>query len=186
MPQVTPFTIGKKTQDQGAKLRKVFASMSLKLVLSGLILVIALLLWLGLGLYHKSLNQKILLLQKELLETQASRQLELEREILAFAQQAKLSRRLYQDHIYFSKAFRFLEENTLPGIYFQSFQGKAQGAKIHLEGNAASYEVLAAQVKTFEDQPQIKALDLGPMSLAIEGGVSFSLELSFKEDFFKS
>jgi len=91
---------------------------------------------------------------------------------------------LLDQHIKGSNFFSFMEEKTLPDIYFFKGQFNLRDKAIILEGNAPSYKALAQQIKAFKESPLIKNVNLQD-SFRKGEGISFSLLLSFDKNLFK-
>lgn len=94
---------------------------------------------------------------------------------------------LFDRHIYWTKFFKAIEDNTLPDIQYNSFAGSIEG-NLTLNAVAPDYKTVARQwihLNQAEDFIDIVLIDKA--SLVTSGNelvVSFSLTLDFIEDIF--
>ena len=96
--------------------------------------------------------------------------------------QLKALRTILENHIYGSNFFGFLENITHPRVRFASLDADLNTRKIKLGGEAASFNVLAEQLKILEDNAQIEKFSSSNYRISSKGTVSFNLEIQFKSD----
>ena len=89
-------------------------------------------------------------------------------------------RTLIGEHIFASNVFSVIEKNTHPQVRFLNFTFSADGLKLDMSGEAASYGTLSRQIALFEREPQIERTEFGGLSATSEGLVGFKLTLLFK------
>ncbi len=96
-------------------------------------------------------------------------------------------RGLFSRHIYWTKFFKALEDNTLPEIQYNSFAGSV-GGNLTLNAVAPDYKTIARQwIHLNQAEDFIDKLIIDKASLVTSGNnlmVSFSLTLDFVEDIF--
>lgn len=90
------------------------------------------------------------------------------------------AKNLLKGHIYVTPVFDFLEKNTLPDVSFNSFTYSADKKSLTLIGEAPSYTEVSAQVKVFQNQPQISETSFSNTTLKDTGSVSFTAVINFK------
>ena len=101
-------------------------------------------------------------------------------QLLALDKKLGSLRTLLTGHAIPSNVFAFLEQNTLSRVRFTSFSYAAESGKLELSGEAATYFLLAQQVRTFESLSQIERVDFGGLSIGEKGLVSFRMSIIFK------
>lgn len=80
--------------------------------------------------------------------------------------------------------FKILENNSLPMVWFSGFEFNAEEGQAFLSGYTDSFETLEQQVSVLKKEPLLTGITLSNVSMAEEGGINFSLQLSFKEEVF--
>ncbi len=84
---------------------------------------------------------------------------------------------LLEKHVEFRPMLEAVEAVTHPLVEFRSFTSAGGSREISLSGRAASYSILAKQLKAFEEDPRLEFKNLGGLSIAGDGGVGFSVTL---------
>lgn len=84
-------------------------------------------------------------------------------------------KQLLNDHTYWSQVFPRIEKSTLSNLYFNSFSGDSSG-KISLQSNVPSYNVLAKQLKAFEQE--FGQVDFSIGGLDKQGGLNIEIILN--------
>ena len=94
---------------------------------------------------------------------------------------------LLNEHIYWTKFFEKLEENTLPNVKFTSFAGTV-GSVITLQATAPDYQTVSKQwihLQKAEDFVKEVSISGATMSVSEDAvDISFSLTLDFVDDIF--
>jgi len=80
--------------------------------------------------------------------------------------------------------FKILEGNSLPTVWFSNFEFNAEEGQVILLGHTDSFEILEQQVSVFKKEPLLTEITLSDVSMTEEGGIDFSLQLSFKSEVF--
>ena len=94
---------------------------------------------------------------------------------------------LLNKHVYWTKFFEKLEENTLPNVKFTGFAGTL-GSDITLQAIAPDYQTVSKQWIHLQNADDfVKKVTIGGATLSVSENdidVSFSLTLDFVEDIF--
>jgi Tfp pilus assembly protein PilN len=140
------------------------------------IFLLFLLSYLVLAFYESRLEKEISELTAALARTDSERTLE--KDVLSFQKSAKDFVVLLSNHVFPTRIFELLEKNTHPKVRFSELKLDLQGGTLELHGNAESFDILAKQLKIFEEQEFIKNVKLSKVS-ADKTGVNIELRLSF-------
>lgn len=85
-------------------------------------------------------------------------------------------------HPYGANALVFLERYTIPEVRYTEAELNVSDRALTVKGAAPSIELAGQQLAAFESAPETAEALLRDMS--VEGGVSFSATVFFKDDFF--
>ena len=84
-----------------------------------------------------------------------------------------------------SNVFVFIEENTLPSIWFSNFDMSKSTNEIKLSGESASMEILSQQVQIFENKKEhVKSISVLESETGANGKIKFILNLSLNPNIF--
>jgi hypothetical protein len=84
-----------------------------------------------------------------------------------------------------SGAFNFLEDNTLPNVWYSSISILETKSEISLTGEASTMEVLSHQIQLFEQSTdQVKNVNVLSSKMSEQGRAQFSLTLSINPKLF--
>lgn len=92
---------------------------------------------------------------------------------------------LISEHKKTVNIFEFLERTTHPNVWFSDFGFDSPKNMVEVSGQAESFVVLGQQLLIFKKEEVIKAINLSDVSIGEEGGVNFSLSLTFNNQIFK-
>jgi hypothetical protein len=109
----------------------------------------------------------------------------IDQEIIPFEKKLNNANILIDTHIYWSNFFEFLEEKTLPVVYFQSFSGDLNG-EYSLSARAKDMEAVEAQVDSFLESKYVEDAWVESVSLqASETGdlATFQINLKIKSPY---
>lgn len=144
----------------------------------------------GLLFYQKSAQAKNLAQEKKFseLEKNIRREESDLSQILAFQAKLKIVSQIFEQHIYWTNFFKFLEDNTIKDVYFVNFDGDTGGNYV-LEALAADYGSIAEQVKVFKSNKKITSVSVNGGELAQENKsdkslVKFTLNFSVSKNIF--
>ncbi|NTW22332.1 hypothetical protein HGA34_02170 [Candidatus Falkowbacteria bacterium] len=91
---------------------------------------------------------------------------------------------LLNRHIRWTSFFKFLEENTLSNVYFDSFGGSINGS-YSLKGHADSFYSVAHQIDVLRHNPKVISVEVSGGSVdPVSKSVNFDLGLVIKSDVF--
>ncbi|RJQ30052.1 hypothetical protein C4565_01270 [Candidatus Parcubacteria bacterium] len=88
-------------------------------------------------------------------------------------------------HSFSGNIFKFLQEKTATNVYYTNATYTAEGAKVVVQGVAATSEALVQQLSVFDAAPELKTAVLTQMRFTETGTVSFEVEFVFNENFFE-
>lgn len=73
-------------------------------------------------------------------------------------------------HVYWIPFFNFLEENTMPTVYYESMVASATSGEVILSARATDYQQIAAQVKILERARSVESVEVN--GAALEGSAT--------------
>ena len=85
---------------------------------------------------------------------------------------------LIKNHRISSNIFAFLEQNTLPNVWFLRFSMGGKDANITLSGEAESVKVFSKQVSIFEENEYLTKVAVLSSSLGRQNRINFNLVIS--------
>ncbi|MDP2736625.1 MAG: hypothetical protein Q8O59_02440 [bacterium] len=114
----------------------------------------------GLAFYQKSNQAKNLAQAQKFAELEQSITKEEAglKEISDFEAQLKIVSKVFEQHLYWTNFFNFLEDNTIKDVYFINFDGDTSGNYI-MDALAASYSSISEQVNVFKNNKKITAAE---------------------------
>lgn len=133
----------------------------------------------ALGRYQSSLEKQLGQLNGQLTESERIRDKKGEQNLKILKERMKLVSNILEEHIYWTKAFALMEGLLQAQVRFKSFSGLTDDSKIRIQGQAASYTVLAKQLAAFFTDRSIVDISLGKVSVSPDGTIEFGLEITF-------
>ncbi len=131
-------------------------------------------------------NQKINAVDQKLLVYATSEQKASEQEVFDYKKKIDDFTNIIANHKISSNVFSFMEKDTLPGVWFSTFNVSEVSGEISLQGEASTMEVLSNQVKIFEaDKQNIKSINILSSQATLQGTTKFTLDISLTPDVFK-
>jgi len=114
----------------------------------------------GLAFYQKSSQAKNLDQAKKFaeLEQNIAKEESGIKEIYDFQAKLKMISKVFEQHIYWTNFFKFLEDNTIKDVYFADFEGDT-GGNYTMNALAADYSGISEQVNAFKKSPKITAVE---------------------------
>ena len=91
---------------------------------------------------------------------------------------------LLKNHEFASHAFIFMEQHTLPDVWFERISIDEGNASLQLSGETDNMESLSRQVAVFEKNEYVKSIGLLNSSLGESAMVSFNLSLALDSKIF--
>lgn len=134
--------------------------------------------------YQNYLEGQVKFFDSELAKLSSKVSLDDQERFINFYSQLFNLQRILEDHPYSSNLFRFLEKNTVSSVYFSDALFKRNENTTTLKGMSDNFENLSGQLALLEKSPELAKMILNNVSLQ-KDGVSFSVSLTFKPEFFK-
>lgn len=136
--------------------------------------------YLGIQGYALTLNDKIKEKKEVIIATREEfRKSPVISEAKTFQSRTRIGEELLKKHIVVSPLFKFLEENTLQTVHFESlkFTHGGQGSRVALKGEVLGYASLAYQADVLKEKnTELLGFNITDVKLTTTGNVSFSLE----------
>jgi len=123
-------------------------------------------------------DRKLQNLQNALDETKTEEHASLEKELSDYEKKIGYFSTLLNRHVFFSRTFNFIEENTHPDVWFLEFSLKPGEGEVKLSGQTDNFVNLHQQVRILKGNHSVKNLNLSKIAIGREGRVSFDLGLT--------
>lgn len=182
MESTPSFTFQKTEPARRALMGRISFSLGLALVC----LVITLVLWFGGIALSSVFNQGRAQTEEAITQTAANWPLPLQQAILAIPQQVSRVKELVDSHVYASRVFDFLSQNTLKTINLTTIDIKVSPPTLRIDGAAPDFDTLASQIVWLHSLPSITNLTLANVVRNEKGKVKFTITLDLSSAFFKS
>lgn len=144
----------------------------------------------GLALHKKSSREKNLAQAEKFagLERAVAQEEASLKEISSFQTQLGIVSKVFDQHIYWTNFFNFLEDNTIKNVYFTGFEGDTSGNYV-MDALASDYASISEQVKVFKNNEKVTFVEAsGGQTVAGDGTnktmVKFSLKFSIPKSVF--
>ena len=132
--------------------------------------------------YKSVTESQIENLDREIQDTVATLSASEVERVLILDKQIKTLRNLLPQHIYSSRIFLTLEQNTNPAIVFNSLSFDSTNYKLDLTGNSPSLEDIATQAAAFGNIVGIKEVKISDINQT-GSGYDFKLEITLDSNF---
>jgi hypothetical protein len=132
--------------------------------------------------YKSVTESQIENLDREIQDTVATLSASEVERVLILDKQIKTLRNLLPQHIYSSRIFLTLEQNTNPAIVFNSLSFDSTNYKLDLTGNSPSLEDIATQAAAFGNVVGIKEVKISDINQT-GSGYDFKLEITLDSNF---
>lgn len=148
------------------------------------LLILSLLLYGGLFFYRGKVSENLKSIKDEIINLDQRRNPEMEKIIIDLDKKLAVLKKLFEDHLYWSKLFDKIEQVVIPRVYFSQSKVDFLEEKIDVifSGNASNYTSLARQILSFQEEPMVESVKVSGISLATEGGVDFDLLVIFSKE----
>jgi hypothetical protein len=130
------------------------------------------------------LNHKIEKLKTEIEKFGTPEQKELERKVFGYEAKIKEVKKLVESHKIPSNFFKFIEENTLPIVYFSNMALDTTKGELSLSLQTENFKSLSLQLSVFEKNPNVKEISVFNTTINNEGKVEADLKLSLSPELF--
>jgi len=169
---------------QAAKPEQHNPSVGIFTMLATVIFIIALIASGGVYLYENLLHSKIAEMQGSLKAAEGRIEQSFIVELQDLDKRLRNSNQLLAGHIALSPLFRFIEDNTLKSVQYDSFDFSFEEGRpvATLTGRARQYRAIAEQSIRFGDSNLIETHVFSNFTLTQQGQVSFSLKIVPSDD----
>ncbi len=131
-------------------------------------------------------SQHIIELDKKLLVYASDEQKASEKEVFDYKKKIDDFAVIIDSHRISSNIFSFIEEKTLPNVWFNIFNFSEGKKEISLSGEAENMEALSNQIKAFEaSKNYVKSINVLTSQATAEGKARFTLNLSLNSAIFE-
>lgn len=114
-----------------------------------------------------------------------TQQKEYEKEVLAYQKKINSFKNFLKNIKFASSGFIFMEEQTLPYIWFKNFSFNQQSNTIQISGEAEDMESVSRQVNRFEKNEYVKSIGLLNFSIGQQARTQFNMSLVLDPKIFK-
>lgn len=111
-------------------------------------------------------------------KTKTEEHARLEKELSDYEKKIEYFSILLNRHVFFSRTFNFIEDNTHPDVWFSEFRLIPGEGEIRLSGQTDNFVNLHQQVRILKDNNSVKNLNLSKIAIGREGRVNFDLGLT--------
>jgi hypothetical protein len=134
---------------------------------------------------EKNSQNYLLTLEEEIVTGRTPERVKLEQDIFNYREKLKDFKPFLEEHLFASKFFTFLEENTHPKTFFSEISLAPRDQRANLSGLTESFLSLGQQLVILGESPLVKEVRLTKVLLGEEGGIDFSFDIVLKSDLFK-
>jgi len=152
-------------------------------VVLGLV-ILSLLFYGGLLSYQNKLNKELDNIEEQIKVLNQKRDPETEEAVVDLDKKLRALKKIFENHVYWSKLFSKIEELTVPQAYFSKVKLDSSEREINISfsGNTPTYTILAKQMKSFQEDSQVESIRVSDLSLSAEGGIDWELKIIFSKD----
>ena len=134
--------------------------------------------------YRAGLEDRVAELDVNLTKLEKQRNKKAAENLLTLDQQLKLTTRLLNDHVFWSKALAKIEALTQPQVQFSTFNAMPEDGRFEIKAFTLNYAVLAKQIAAYVSDDSIKDIDLNNVHVLTNGQLEFTIELAFDKNKF--
>ncbi len=143
------------------------------LVLSALILVASAIL----GSYKRSLSDQIDVVKASIVTGEKARDREQEKVLITASKQSKIMKQLLDTKLYWTQAFKRIEQMTQTSVKFLNIDAKLAKNSIAFIATADNFATVAKQLAAFSAASGVKDFTIGKIETLSTGGIKFSGEI---------
>lgn len=152
------------------------------LYFGGAVILLALLIFGGLKLYHSSLANKMTGIENEINAGDAKRDKKFEKEVILLNKQFSLVGNLLQDHSVWSNVLITLQSLTPSQIQFKTVFGDITENKVEMVGRAPSLTIIAKQIAALLSKEEILDVALDKVATYSTGVLEYNLRILFDKN----
>lgn len=135
----------------------------------------------------RKINKNLKDIEEKIAKERTEERVSLEKEVKISKERIDAYSDILEDHIFPSKIFSFLEENTDPYIAFTSFNFEKNSMRVNLEGEAKDFSSLQREISLLREKDEIEDPELSDIKISStnEGKrkIKFSLSFFVKKSF---
>jgi len=110
-----------------------------------------------------------------------------EAELYTFEKKLEMVEDITLNHVYTTKIFEFLENNTLADVWYDAYLSSSEG-KVNLSANTSDLLTAAKQITHFEKQEELMKVEVNNFQTTLNDfnqvtGVGFEVQLIFNDGF---
>ena len=136
------------------------------------------------SLDNKSKVYKITV-ENQISEGKSDENVIMEKDVLAYKQKIENFIPYFNNHVFSTNFFSFIDANTHPKVFFYDTSLNTEDNLVDLSGDADSFLTLGQQMLILQNSPQVQDVTLGRVSIPKQGGIEFTITVTFKPGFFQ-
>lgn len=148
----------------------------------GAVVLLVLIIFGGLNLYHSSLANKLAEVENEINAGEAKRDKKFEKETLLLNKQFSLVGDLLKNHPIWSNVLITVQSLTPPQIQFKNILGDITENKIEMVGRAPNLTTIAKQIAALLGQEGVLDVSLDKVATYSTGVLEYSLRIVFDKN----
>lgn len=111
-------------------------------------------------------------------------QKEYEKNVITYQGKINDFANLLRNHEFASNVFAFMQEQTMPNVWFKQFSLDRKNSSVQLSGESDNLDAFSRQVANFEKNEYVKNIVTLNSSLASSARVAFNINLVLSQDIF--
>lgn len=111
-------------------------------------------------------------------------QKEYEKAVLSYQKKIKDFSILFENHEFASRSFEFMQDQTIPEVWFKQFNLERKGRGMRLLGEANNMESFSRQVAIFENNPYVESVTALNSELGASASVVFNISMDMSQELF--
>ena len=111
-------------------------------------------------------------------------QKEYEKQVMTYKSKIVDFATLFKNHQFASNVFAFMQNETMPNVWFKQFSLDEKGSQVQLSGEADDMDALSRQVGVFESNKYVKTLATLNSSLSSSAKIDFNINLVLDQSIF--
>lgn len=108
-----------------------------------------------------------------------------EKEVLNYIKKINDFNSIFSNHQFASNIFAYMQQQTMPYIWFKQFSLDQKNASVQLTGEADNMDNLSRQVANFETNPYVKKVGTLSSTAGTNTKLSFNVNLSLDSKIFR-
>jgi len=113
------------------------------------------------------------------------RQKEHENEVVKYQKKINDFSSLLENHEFASQVFYFMQQQTMPNVWFKNFNMDAKRAEVSFSGEAESNDAFSRQIAAFEKNEYVKSINVLNSTMGDSAKQEFNLAIVLDQKIFK-